>query len=411
MKQEVPMIIPRPRYVNRLLHVKDKSIIKIITGLRRCGKSTLLFDLYYKELLRLGVAADHIIGVSLEGIRNWQLRDPMELYHYIEARIHDNRKVYIFLDEIQMVPHFEDVVNGLQHDFNCDIYITGSNSEFLSSDVNTRFRGRGIEIKVLPLLFSEYYGHYGGDKRECFRQYMMYGGMPYLLQEENPVDKAAYLTMIADTVSLKDMEERYHIRNTDAFRGIVRLLASSIGSYVSPNKIARTLSGGEKEKITSKTVSTYLDYLCNAFLFYRARRYDIKGKEYLKTLQKYYMADIGLRNAILGFRQLEPTHSLENLVYLELVGRNYLVDIGKNENKEIDFLVRSPEDTYYIQVSYHITDSRTRERELSSFHKLDDGYKKIIITMDDDPYEQMERGYKKINVLDFLMNERALEEI
>lgn len=176
-------------------------------------------------------------------------------------------------------------------------------------------------------------------------------------------------------------------------------------------KIARTLSGGEKEKITSKTVSTYLDYLCNAFLFYRARRYDIKGKEYLKTLQKYYIADIGLRNAILGFRQLEPTHSLENLVYLELVGRNYLVDIGKNENKEIDFLVRSPEDTYYIQVSYHMTDPRTRERELSSFHKLDDGYKKIIITMDDDPYEQMERGYKKINVLDFLMNERALEEI
>lgn len=405
------MVIPRPRYMNRLLREKGKKIIKIITGLRRAGKSTLLFELYYQELLQRGVPADHIIRIPLDSIRYIGLREPMALYRYISDAIQDGEMYYIFLDEIQLVKGFEDVVNGLARDFNCDIYLTGSNSQFLSSDVNTRFRGRGIEIKVFPLLFSEYYAFYGGDRRECFRQYMLYGGMPYLLQEENPMDKASYLKMIAETVALKDMEERYKIRNPEAFRAIMELLASSIGSYVSANKIARTLASAGNREVTSKTVSLYLNYLCDSFLFYRARRFDIKGKEYLKTLQKYYMADIGLRNAVLGFRQLEPTHSLENIIFLELESRNYLVDIGKNENKEIDFLVRNLKDTFYVQVSYTLSGSDTMKREIGAFRNLDDGYKKIIITMDDDPYTHLERGYKKVNALDFLLNERSLEEV
>lgn len=405
------MVISRPRYVNRLLHEKDKKMIKIITGLRRAGKSTLLFELYYNELLQMGVPADHIIRIPLDSIRYRELREPMALYRHIAEAIHDGEMYYIFLDEIQLVKGFEDVVNGLARDFHCDIYLTGSNSQFLSSDVNTRFRGRGIEIKVFPLLFSEYYAFYGGDRRECFRQYMMSGGMPYLLQEKDPMDKAAYLKMIADTVALKDMEERYHIRNPEAFRAIIELLASSIGSYVSANKISRTLASAGNREITAKTVSLYLGYLCDSFLFYKAKRFDIKGKEYLKTLQKYYMADIGLRNAVLGFRQLEPTHSLENIIFLELESRNYLVDIGKNENKEIDFLVRNLKDTFYVQVSYTLAGADTLKREMGAFRNLDDGYKKIIITMDDDPYTHLERGYKKVNALDFLLNERSLEEV
>ena len=380
------MVISRPRYVNRLLHEKDKKIIKIITGLRRAGKSTLLFELYYNELLQMGVPADHIIRIPLDSIRYRELREPMALYRHISEAIHDGEMYYIFLDEIQLVKGFEDVVNGLARDFHCDIYLTGSNSQFLSSDVNTRFRGRGIEIKVFPLLFSEYYAFYGGDRR-------------------------AYLKMIADTVALKDMEERYHIRNPEAFRAIIDLLASSIGSYVSANKISRTLASAGNREITAKTVSLYLGYLCDSFLFYKAKRFDIKGKEYLKTLQKYYMADIGLRNAALGFRQLEPTHSLENIIFLELESRNYLVDIGKNENKEIDFLVRNLKDTFYVQVSYTLAGADTLKREMGAFRNLDDGYKKIIITMDDDPYTHLERGYKKVNALDFLLNERCLEEI
>ena len=225
------------------------------------------------------------------------------------------------------------------------------------------------------------------------------------------MDKASYLKMIAETVALKDMEERYKIRNPEAFRAIMELLASSIGSYVSANKIARTLASAGNREVTSKTVSLYLNYLCDSFLFYRARRFDIKGKEYLKTLQKYYMADIGLRNAVLGFRQLEPTHSLENIIFLELESRNYLVDIGKNENKEIDFLVRNLKDTFYVQVSYTLSGTDTLKREIGAFRNLDDGYKKIVITMDDDPYTHLERGYKKVNALDFLLNERSLEEV
>ena len=405
------MLVERKKYINFLVKQKDKDVIKIITGLRRSGKSTLLFQLFYKQLLDMEVSEDHIIRIALDNIRNAELTNPLKLYNEIAVKIVDQEKYYVLLDEIQLVTNFEDVVNGIKNDYNCDVYITGSNSKFLSSDINTKFRGRGIELRVFPFSFSEYYEYVKGDKQEAFSQYMLYGGMPYLLQQDDPVEKNRYLQMLSETVVLNDIIERQGIRNVEAFRAVGNLLCSSIGTYVSSKKIADTLKSNGQNTVDHKTVSSYLEYLCDAFLFYKVERYDIKGKAYLKTQNKYYVGDIGLRNAILNFRQLEPTHTIENLVYLELISRSYMVDIGNNNNKEIDFLAKDMKNTYYIQVSYSIADERTREREISSFYNLDDGYRKIIITMDTDPYTDLGNGYKKLNLLDFLLDEKSLEKV
>lgn len=405
------MLLEREKYINFLLKQKDKDVIKIITGLRRCGKSTLLFQLYYDKLIMLGIDEEHIIRIALDNIRNAKLKDPIRLYSEIASKIIDQNRYYIFLDEIQLVENFEDVVNGIKNDYNCDIYITGSNSKFLSSDINTKFRGRGIELRVYTLSFSEYYSFAKGDRYTAFNEYMMFGGMPYLIQEDDPIEKNRYLQMVAEAVELSDIVERYGIRSTEAFKAVANLLCSSIGSYVSSKKISDTLKSNGQSNIDHKTVGNYLEYLCDAFLFYKVERYDIKGKAYLKTQNKYYVGDIGLRNAMLNFRQLEPTHTIENLVYLELLARGYLVDIGNNNSKEIDFVAKDMKNTYYIQVSYTIVDEQTRERELRSFHNLDDGYRKIVITMDNDPFTDLGNGYKKINMLDFLLDEQSLGKI
>lgn len=405
------MLVERKKYLNFLLKQKDKDVIKIITGLRRSGKSTLLFQLFYKKLLDMKVKEDHIIRIALDNIRNAELTNPLKLYNEIAMKIVDQEKYYVLLDEIQLVTNFEDVVNGIKNDYNCDVYITGPNSKFLSSDINTKFRGRGIELRVFPFSFSEYYEYVKGDKQEAFSQYMLYGGMPYLLQQDDPVEKNRYLQMLSETVVLNDIIERQRIRNVEAFRAVGNLLCSSIGTYVSSKKIADTLKSNGQNAVDHKTVSSYLEYLCDAFLFYKVERYDIKGKAYLKTQNKYYVGDIGLRNAILNFRQLEPTHTIENLVYLELISRSYMVDIGNNNNKEIDFLAKDMKNTYYIQVSYSIADEHTREREISSFYHLDDGYRKIVITMDSDPYTDLGNGYKKLNLLEFLLDEKSLEKV
>ena len=404
------MILNRDLYLERLYKHKDKDLVKIITGIRRCGKSTLLFDLYHKRLLEDGIPADHIIKVAIDNIKNADLKEPAALYKYLAQQMQGKGRCYIFLDEIQLVENFEDVVNGIKRDFDCDVYITGSNSKFLSTDINTRFRGRGIELKMFPLSFSEYYSYCQGDKRKAFNDYMMYGGMPYLLQEPEPMQKAEYLRTIAETVVIDDIVERYGIRNKEVLQALLSLLCSSIGAYVSSRKITDTLRSNGHATIDHKTVGSYIENLCDSFLFYRADRYDIKGKAYLKTLYKYYAVDIGLRNAFLNFRQIEPTHTIENIVYTELLHRGYIVDIGRNEQKEIDFIARNMKDTYYIQVSYTLIDEKTRKREVSSFRKLDDGYKKIVITMDDDPFTDLGNGYKKVNMLDFLLDEYALEK-
>lgn len=405
------MAIKREKYVNFLLKQKDKDIVKIITGIRRSGKSTLLFELYYNELIHLGVTESHIIKIALDNIKNEALLEPHKLYQAIEEKMKDQEMYYIFLDEIQLVDKFENVVNGIKNDFKCDLYIIGSNSEFLSSDIKTKFRGRGMELRVHPFSFSEMYEVIGGDRYQAFNQYMLYGGMPYLVQEDDPLEKDRYLRMVAEVVEINDIIDRHNIRNKEAFEAVVRLLCSSIGSYVSSKKIADTLKSNGVATIDHKTVGNYLSYLCDAFLFYKVDRYDIKGKAYLKTLNKYYVCDIGLRNALLNFRQIEPTHTIENIVYMELIERGYMVDIGNNNNKEIDFLVKDMKDTYYIQVSYSILNQETKERELGSFRNLDDGYKKILITMDNDPFTNLEYGYKKLNMLDFLLNENSLQNV
>ena len=405
------MYINRQKYLDKLISQKDKDIIKVITGIRRCGKSVLLFDIYADYLLSHGIDDAHIIKVNLETKKNEALRNSSALYDSIVSKIVDDKRYYVFIDEIQLVDNFEDVVNGLRLDYNCDIYITGSNSKLLSKDINTKMRGRSIEIKVYPLSFSEYYGYYGGDKRQCFNNYLMYGGLPYLLSENDNNNKVEYLKMICDTVVEKDIIDRHGIRQENLFDAVIDFLCSNIGSYVSANKIADTLKSNGYGKVTHDTIGNYLDYVCDAYLFYRAQRYDIKGKQYLKTLNKYYICDLGIRNSKLNYRQIEITHSLENVIYLDLIRRGYIVDIGKNNSKEIDFVAKNDKDLFYIQVAYTLSDPDKNEQEVSSFYGLDDGYKKIVITMDDDPFTNLINGYKKINALDFLLDDHSLEQI
>lgn len=404
-------MIKRDLLLEKIKDYKDKDIIKIITGIRRSGKSYLLFEIYYNYLIENGIDKQHIILINLESKKNEYLRDANNLYNYIEKNIIDDKKYYIFIDEIQMVNEFEDVVNGIKTDFNSDLYITGSNSKLLSSDINTKLRGRGIEIKVYPLSFKEYYENAGGDKQKAFNEYIMYGGMPYVSMLDKDYEKIEYLKMLNETIGYRDIIEYNNIKNENLFNSLVELLCSQIGSTVSPNKIANTFKSNNIKTVDNETITKYLKCICDSFLFYKAFRYDLKGKEYLKSLNKYYVCDMGLRNEKINFRQIEMTHILENIVYLELLRRNYVVDIGKNNSHEIDFIARTYNDLYYIQVSLSIENLETKEIELSAFKGLDDGYKKIVITMDNNPLIRLENGYKMVNIFDFLLNENILKEI
>lgn len=404
-------MIKRDLLLEKIKDYKDKDIIKIITGIRRSGKSYLLFEIYYNYLIENGIDKQHIILINLESKKNEYLRDANNLYNYIEQNIIDDKKYYIFIDEIQMVNEFEDVVNGIKTDFNSDLYITGSNSKLLSSDINTKLRGRGIEIKVYPLSFKEYYENAGGDKQKAFNKYIMYGGMPYVSMLDKDYEKIEYLKMLNETIGYRDIIEYNNIKNENLFNSLVELLWSQIGSTLSPNKIANTFKSNNFKTVDNETITKYLKCICDSFLFDKASRYDLKGKKYLKSLNKYYVCDMGLRNEKINFRQIEMMHILENIVYLELLRRNYVVDIGKNNSHEIDFIARTYNDLYYIQVSLSIENLETKERELSAFKGLDDGYKKIVITMDNNPLIRLENGYKMVNIFDFLLNENILKEI
>lgn len=404
------MLIERPAYLEKLKRYKDKDLIKVITGVRRSGKSVLLFKIFYEYLVRSGIEENRIIRINLENEEERHLRNREHLYREISGRRTGKGRYYVFIDEIQYVEGFEDLLNSLKNN-GCDVYITGSNSAMLSGDIATALRGRSIEIKVYPLSFAEYFSYVKGDKREAWNSYVRYGGFPFVAAEDDDQVKTEYLEMLENTVATKDIIDRYHLRHPEVFNVVYDYLCSNIGSLVSAKKISDTMRSSGYKTVTPDTVGNYLTYLCEAFLFYKVYRYDIKGREYLKTLNKYYISDLGLRNAHLNYRQIEITHALENIVYLELVRRGYSVDIGKNREKEIDFIARDSKDTYYLQVSYTLADKEVRERELSSFHRLDDGYKKIVITMDDDPFGILENGYRKINALDFLLNEKALEEV
>lgn len=403
------MYIQRREDLQRLIKYKDKDIIKIITGIRRCGKSVLLNQLYYAYLLNQGVDEAHILRLAFDLKKNEGLRDSDALYHYLCQNIVDDSRYYIFLDEIQLVPQFETVVNSIKAEYNTDIYLTGSNSRFLSGEINTIFRGRGIEISIHPFSFKEYYDYKGGDVREAFKDYMYYGGLPYVVTATDNQEKHAYLQMIWKTVATADIVERHKVRNKALFNAVVEFLMSGIGGYISASKIAKTLKSNGFKTADNETISAYLDYLCEAFLFYRANRYDVKGKEYLKTQNKYYVADVGIRNSALSFRQTEVTHLMENVVYLDLVRRGYTVDIGKNRDREIDFVAKDLQGKkYYVQVAYSIENEDTRDRELKAFAGLDDGYEKILITADETPFSAIGAGYQLFNLYDFLLQKRAL---
>ena len=404
------MIIDRPIYLEKLNRYKDKDLIKVITGIRRSGKSVLLFDIFTKSLKEKGIPEDHIIKVNLENSSTNNLRDPNELYSYIKKNRKDDTRHYVIIDEIQYIDHFEDLLNTLKNS-NCDVYVTGSNSKMLSSDISTVLRGRSIEIKLYPLSFAEYYNHIGGDKLLVWQNYLRYGGFPYVVTENDIQGKVEYLKMLESTIATKDIIDRYHLRNPSLFNAVYDFLCSNIGSLISAKKISDTLRSNGYKTATPDTIGNYLSYLCESFLFYKTYRYDIKGKEYLKLLNKYYISDLGLRNAHLNYRQIEVTHSLENIIFLELLRRGYNVDIGKNNGKEIDFVAVNNKDTYYIQVAYSLIDPDKMAQEIGSFKNIDDGYKKIVITMDNDPFSILENGYKKIYTLDFLLNDKSLEEI
>lgn len=397
------MRILRPEYLQKLIQWKDKDLIKVVTGVRRCGKSVLLFDLFYEYLLQQGTDAEHIIRINLENLDQIENRNRLNLYKTIKSLRQDDGKYYVFLDEIQYVDGFEDLLNTLRNE-GCDVYVTGSNSKLLSRDISTSLRGRMIEIRVHTLSFAEFYAYRGGDTRKAFFEYMLYGGFPAAVLENNLENKSNYLGMLERTVAVKDIIERYKIRHESVFTAVYDFLCSNIGSLVSAKKIADTLRSNGFQSVSPDTIGNYLEYLCNAFLFTKVYRYDVKGKEYLKTLNKYYISDLGLRNVHLNYRQVEPTHALENLVYQELLYRGWRVDIGKNNQKEIDFVVTKGTEKMYIQVAYSIVDPEKKEQELSSFKGLDDGFQKMVLTMDDDPFNQLAHGYVKMNVIDWLLN-------
>ena len=410
------MIIKRDFYLSKLIQHKKNGMVKIITGIRRCGKSYLLFKLFRDHLLESGIKEDHIISIALDDFGNRKLQNPDELYNYVKSQIVDNEDYYILLDEIQLVPEFESVINGFMHISNADIYVTGSNSKFLSSDIITEFRGRGDEIRVYPLNFSEFYSVYGDDFDKAWIMYCNYGGMPLCLSMETVADKAKYLTSLFDTTYLADIINRNNLRGNVEINELTDVLASSIGSLTNPLKLSNTFASAKNVKLSANTISSYLNYLQDAFLVERAVRYDIKGKKYINTPAKYYFVDLGLRNARLSFRQQEYTHIMENVIYNELRLRGYSVDVGVVENVEkengvsvrktleVDFVVNLGNRRYYIQSAYNIPSEEKMAQEQASLLSINDAFRKIIIVNQPIMSGYNEQGILMLSLQDFLMN-------
>ena len=415
------MEIQRDSYLEQLKMRKDNGMIKIITGIRRCGKSFLLFVLFKKYLLETGIEQDHIIEIALDGIENEELRDPKKCYEYIKASVKDNKKYYLLLDEVQFMPRFEEVLNSLLRMDNIDVYVTGSNSKFLSSDIVTEFRGRGDEIRIYPLSFAEFYSVYDGEYDDAWNDYMIYGGLPQVVQFSDERQKAEYLKNIFTNVYLKDVVERNRIQNVDEIGTLVDVLASAIGALSNPTKIANTFATERGSTYTNKTISNHIDYLAEAFLISKANRYDIKGRKYIGANLKYYFVDLGLRNARLNFRQQEPTHIMENIVYNELLVRGYNVDVGiveimekNSEGKrihkqlEVDFVVNQGSQRYYIQVAYDMTSEEKQKQEFHSFRNIADSFKKIVIVNGTAKPWRNEEGFVIMGMKYFLLNNDSL---
>lgn len=397
-------------------------MIKIITGVRRCGKSFLLNNIYASWLKDEGVDDSHLICINLEDRRNKSLRDPDALLAHIDSKIIDDEVYYVMVDEIQHVSEFEDVLNSYLQMNNVDIYVTGSNARFLSKDVITTFRGRGYEIKVHPLSFSEYFPISGTNPIKALRERMIYGGLPQVVQLETAEEKSEFLKELMEHTYKRDIVDRYNVRNTEVLDDLINILASSIGGLTNPTKLANTFESVKHEKVSNKTISSYIDYLCDSFILERASRYDIKGKRYIESPFKYYFIDEGLRNARLNFRQIEFTHLLENLIYNELLIRGFNVDVGvvlmnhrTDDNKkirarlEVDFVCNLGSRRYYIQSAYRMPDEDKLNQEEASLRNIDDSFKKIIIIGEETPVMRTTSGTTIISIYDFLLKENSLE--
>lgn len=416
------MEIKRDLYLEQLKIRKNNGMVKIITGIRRCGKSFLLFVLFKKYLLENGVDKDHIIEIALDGIENEELRDPKKCFQYIKNEMKDEQMYYLLLDEVQFMPRFEEVLNSLLRIHNIDMYVTGSNSKFLSTDIVTEFRGRGDEIRIYPLSFAEFYTAFGGDYDDAWNEYMIYGGLPQVAQFSEERQKAEYLKNIFTNVYIKDVVERNKIHNVDEINTLIDILASAIGAPTNPTKISNTFKSDRGIIYSNKTISNHIDYLIEAFLISKANRYDIKGRKYVGANLKYYFSDVGLRNARLNFRQQEPTHIMENIVYNELLVRGYNVDVGivnvmaKNvdgkrvrKQLEVDFVVNQGSQRYYIQVAYDMTSEEKQTQELNSLRNIPDSFKKIIIINGTKKPWRNDEGFVIMGMKYFLLNADSLE--
>ena len=412
------MEIKRDYYLQKLIDRKENHLIKIITGIRRCGKSYLLNHIFKNYLLETGVKENHIIMVSLDDDDSESLLDVHNLNTYIKSQIKDDDLHYILLDEIQLVEGFESLLNGLLRKENLDVYVTGSNSKFLSSDIITEFRGRGDEIRVYPLSFSEFYSAYEGSKEDAWQEYYTYGGLPLVLSYKNEIDKMAYLENQRKNVYLNDVIERNNIQNEQDLYTIVEILSSSVGSLTNPLKLANTFKSNNKNtSITDKTIYNYLNYLEDAFLIESTKRYDVKGKKYIETPKKYYFTDIGIRNSFLNFRQQEENHLMENIIYIELKRRGFSVDVGVVEVRdksgqkklEIDFVANRGNNRYYIQSALTIDSKEKREQEERSLINTNDFFRKIIIVKDNIKRWRDEKGIVIMGIVDFLLDFDSLD--
>lgn len=415
------MEIKRNRYLNTLISKKHNGLIKVITGMRRCGKSYLLFTLFKEHLLSDGIDEDHIIEIAFDAFENKKYRDPDVLYPYLKEQIKDDAMYYILLDEVQLLGEFESILNSLIRMKNVDVYVTGSNARFLSKDVITEFRGRGDEVHMYPLSFAEFMSVYPGTKQDGWNEYMLYGGIPLVLEFTTPDQKIAFLKSLFEETYISDIVGRHNIRNKAELEELLNILSSAIGSLTNPQKLSATFQTVKKKKISNATIKRYIDYLCDSFLIDSAIRYDVKGKKYIDTPVKYYFTDMGLRNARLNFRQIEETHSMENIIFNELKMRGFNVDVGvimqyeTNEKGtnirkqlEIDFVCNQGSKRYYIQSAYAIPDPAKMEQEQRSLMLTGDFFKRMIITKDTPAPYYNESGVLIMNVYDFLLNENSL---
>ncbi|MBR5642020.1 MAG: ATP-binding protein [Firmicutes bacterium] len=426
-------IIGRPIYLNRLISKMDNGMIKVITGIRRCGKSFLLFELFYNYLLEQGISEDRIIRIALDDVENEALLDPHHLSEYISDHTQDSSKnYYVLLDEIQFAitrdelknkdtyVRLNGVLNGLLRRKNVDVYVTGSNSKLLSTDVMTEFRGRGDKIHIAPLAFSEYYPAHGGTKDEAWNDYLMYGGMPFILSLPEE-EKVNYLSALHSEIYIKDISERYGISNSSGIKDLQKVLASSVGSLTNPQKISDTFKSSGMKGVSAPTIKDYIGYMQDAHLIQKAERYDVKGRKYISTPAKYYYSDLGLRNSLLGFRQFEKTHLMENAIYNELIYRGFSVDVGvveintiENGKKirkqlEIDFVANLGSRRYYIQSALAVPDKMKMEQEQASMVNVPDSFKKIIVVESGTPLWRNEQGVTIMNVYDFLLDKDSLD--